>query len=89
MAGLNCLSCHMPKFALQVKGDGNKNLGDMRVHLFAINISPTAKQLSTDGKTVMPYLTLKTSCLNGACHAGQPGRDMQWAAKAAVKFHAK
>ena len=89
MSNLTCLSCHMPKFAVSAKGDGAKLLGDLRVHLFAINTSTTAKQFSDDGKTVSPYLTLKTSCLNGACHANQPSRDINWAAKEAVKFHAK
>ncbi|MCB9640988.1 MAG: hypothetical protein H6728_02020 [Myxococcales bacterium] len=89
MQQLSCVDCHMPRFGKSAQGDGSLLRGDMRVHLFAINTSPDAAQFSADGTKVMPYLTLKTACLNGACHGGQAGRDEKWAAAAAVKFHAR
>jgi hypothetical protein len=89
MQQLGCVDCHMPRFGKSAQGEASLLRGDMRVHLFAINLAPDAPQLSADGTKVMPYLTLKTACLNGACHGGQAGRDEKWAAESAVKFHAR
>lgn len=63
---LQCTDCHMPQVAVSGLGNVDVFQGDLRAHLFAINTDPSAAQLSSDGSTFMPYLTLNYSCR--ACH---------------------
>jgi len=64
--GPTCTDCHMPRVVYSAVGNATYAAGDLRAHLFRINTDPAAAQLSTDGKQVMPYLTLSLSCRT--CH---------------------
>ncbi|WP_394129054.1 Ig-like domain-containing protein [Shewanella maritima] len=65
-----CTSCHMPKLAksalTHLGKDGTTKFGDVRSHLFTIDLDPSAKQFTTDGKFQMPWSTAQYSC--GECH---------------------
>jgi len=65
--GPDCVSCHMPRAVKVAVGNAALWTGDHRSHLFRVNTDPTAKQLSTDGKQVMPYLTFEWTCRQ--CHS--------------------
>lgn len=68
-----CTDCHMPKLALSAvktapkQGGADVTFGDVRSHLFTLDLSPDAKQFTTDGKFQMPWGTAKFTC--GNCHA--------------------
>ncbi|WP_372873431.1 Ig-like domain-containing protein [Shewanella sp.] len=68
-----CTDCHMPKLAKSAlttapkMGGADVVFGDVRSHLFALDLSPQAKQISDDGKFLMPWGTAKYTC--GNCHA--------------------
>tara|TARA_R110000851_G_scaffold76321_2_gene168087 strand:- start:527 stop:2242 length:1716 start_codon:yes stop_codon:yes gene_type:complete len=66
-----CTDCHMPKLAKSaVKHfgkDGTTAFGDVKSHLFTIDLDPAAKQFTEDGKFQMPWATAQYSC--GECHA--------------------
>lgn len=64
--GPGCVDCHMPPAAVSAQGNAALWTGDLRSHLFRINTDSTAPQLSADGKSVMPYLTLGFTCRQ--CH---------------------
>lgn len=83
-----CKECHMPeasKSAIAV----NKYKGDVRSHIFKINVDPKAEMFEKvvkDGKAkyfAQGFVTLEYTCL--ACHLS---RDKEWAAKNAKDFHA-
>ncbi|WOT04675.1 multiheme c-type cytochrome [Shewanella youngdeokensis] len=66
-----CTDCHMPKLAKSavkhLGKDGKTVYGDVKSHLFTIDLAPAAKQFSRNGKFQMPWSTAKYSC--GECHA--------------------
>jgi hypothetical protein len=66
-----CTSCHMPKLAksavTHLGKDGTTVFGDVKSHLFTIDLDPAAKQFTADGKFQMPWSTAQYSC--GECHA--------------------
>jgi nitrate/TMAO reductase-like tetraheme cytochrome c subunit len=68
-----CTDCHMPKLAKSAVKTGPKMgtadvvFGDVKSHLFTIDLDPAAKQFTEDGKFQMPWSTAKFSC--GTCHA--------------------
>ncbi|GIU22755.1 Ig-like domain-containing protein [Shewanella sp. MBTL60-007] len=66
-----CTTCHMPKLAksavTHLGKDGTTAFGDVKSHLFTIDLDPAAKQFTEDGKFQMPWSTAQYSC--GECHA--------------------
>ncbi|MBQ4889438.1 cadherin-like domain-containing protein [Shewanella sp. MMG014] len=66
-----CTDCHMPKLAksaiTHLGKDGTTVFGDVKSHLFTIDLDPAAKQFTEDGKFQMPWSTAQYSC--GECHA--------------------
>ena len=72
-ANAACTDCHMPKLAKSAvkteprQGDSGVVFGDVKSHLFTIDLDPNAKQFTADGKFQMPWSTAQFSC--GECHA--------------------
>lgn len=68
-----CADCHMPKLAKSAvttgpkMGNADVKFGDIKSHLFTLDLSPDAKQFTDDGKFQMPWGTAKFTC--GNCHA--------------------
>lgn len=68
-----CTDCHMPKLAKSAvttgpqMGGADVVFGDVKSHLFTIDLSADAKQFTADGKFQMPWSTAEFSC--GTCHA--------------------
>jgi len=68
-----CTDCHMPKLAKSAvktaprQGGGATVFGDVKSHLFTIDLDPTAKQFTADEKFQMPWATAEFTC--GNCHA--------------------
>lgn len=81
-ANVKCIDCHMPKVGKSAVGDAAKFTGDVREHLFKINIAADAKMFSDDGKSANGYLTLEWTCLR--CH---DGKDKAWAGQYAKGIH--
>ncbi|MGS0689966.1 Ig-like domain-containing protein [Shewanella sp. 30m-9] len=79
-----CTDCHMPKLAksavTHLGEDGTTVFGDVKSHLFTIDLDPAAKQFTEDGKFQMPWSTAQYSC--GECHA-----DYTQRAEALPKIH--
>jgi len=86
-SGLGCKDCHMPK-ATKSAIKVSATEGDVRTHLFKINVDPKANMFTTvekDGKKstyAEGFVTLDFACLN--CHKS---RDLKWAGKYAKDFH--
>lgn len=77
-----CTDCHMPKLAKSAvtKEKNGVVFGDVKSHLFTIDLSADAKQFSADGKFQMPWSTAEYSC--GSCHS-----DYEARAAAISKIH--
>ncbi|CAM4128555.1 Ig-like domain-containing protein [Shewanella aquimarina] len=81
-----CTDCHMPKLAKSAVTTGPKLgsadvvFGDIKSHLFTLDLSPDAKQFTDDGKYQMPWGTAKFTC--GNCHG-----DYTEKAAALTKIH--
>lgn len=69
-----CTTCHMPKLAKSAvtKEVNGVVFGDVKSHLFNIDLSADAKQFTDDGKFQMPWSTAEFSC--GSCHADYSDR---------------
>ncbi len=86
-AGMKCFECHMPKASKSAIKTG-RHAGDVRTHIFKINVDPKANMFATKEKngkkkiTAKGFVTLDFACLN--CHGS---RDLKWAAKQAKKIH--
>ncbi|PKG74580.1 hypothetical protein CXF86_12105 [Shewanella sp. GutCb] len=71
-AAAACTDCHMPKLAKSAvktaprQGGGATVFGDVKSHLFTVDLDPTAKQFTADGKFQMPWATAEFTC--GNCH---------------------
>lgn len=73
-AGVTCEDCHMPlmtKSAISLK----KWVGDVKTHMFKINLNAGAKPFTSDGAEANGYVTSEFACL--VCHYD---RDKTWAA---------
>jgi hypothetical protein len=81
--GVQCIDCHMPKATKSAVKFG-KYEGDIRTHLFKINVDPKAKMFYKEGRKTFArgFVTLDFVCLN--CHKN---RDIGWAADKAKGFH--
>ena len=81
---VECIDCHMHYTGKSAVGDTLHHVGDVRSHLFRINIDPNAKMLSADGKFANGYLTVDYVCLR--CHGT---KDKAWALSNANRTHAE
>ncbi|MFQ5721894.1 MAG: hypothetical protein ACE5GI_05330, partial [Candidatus Aminicenantales bacterium] len=73
-AGVKCEDCHMPamsKSAVSLR----KWVGDVKTHLFKINLNADAQPFNSDGSEAKGYITSEFSCL--VCHYD---RNKAWAA---------
>ncbi len=73
-AGVKCEDCHMPymsKSAVSLR----KWVGDVKTHLFTVNLDADAEPFNSAGSEANGYLTSEFSCL--VCHYD---RDKSWAA---------
>ncbi len=66
-AGVKCIDCHMP-YAAKSAVKYETYMGDIRSHLFAINVDSTASMFNQDSTAANGYLTLEFACLY--CHDG-------------------
>jgi len=71
--GVDCKDCHMARASKSAVAM-SRNEGDVRTHLFKINLDPAAKQFTEDGKSSNPYIISQYACLN--CHKD---KDAAWA----------
>jgi formate-dependent nitrite reductase cytochrome c552 subunit len=78
---VKCMDCHMPK-ATKSAINISKYEGDIRTHLFKINIDPDAKMFTEDGKFANGFITLEFACLG--CH---PAASKEWALRYAKGIH--
>ena len=75
-----CTDCHMPKLAKSAvktaprQGGADVVFGDVKSHLFTIDLDPAAKQFTEDGKFQMPWATAEFTC--GNCHADYSERAL-------------
>ncbi len=79
--GVECIDCHMP-FATKSAVKKSNFQGDIRTHLFKINVDPKASMFTEDGKYAMGYVTLDFACLY--CHTD---KSKEWAATYAANAH--
>ncbi len=87
-AGVSCRDCHMPHLAKSAIGDLDTFTGDIRTHLFDINVDPDAPQFSADGSEAMGYITLSYACQQ--CHVENGSasvRDLEDLAAYAEDYH--
>jgi hypothetical protein len=83
-AGKTCIDCHMARATKSAEAKGHFE-GDVRTHLFTINIDPKASMFYKEGKKELArgFLTVDFACLD--CHQD---RDKSWALKNAKGVHA-
>jgi hypothetical protein len=80
--GPDCVDCHMPKAAKSAVGDLSIFTGDIRSHLWRINIDPNANMWNADSSLANGFLTVDYVCLQ--CHVGE---SKSWAASNADEVH--
>ncbi|MFN2201167.1 MAG: cytochrome c3 family protein, partial [Caldilineaceae bacterium] len=61
----SCTDCHMPQATVFAIGSPELHMGDMRTHVFGVNVGAETK-FNDDGSTSMPYLTVDYTCKG--CH---------------------
>ena len=70
MLGLECADCHMPdlaKSATAIAGEADRPaLGDVRSHIFSIELDSTKSQFTADGKFAYPAIDENWACRT--CH---------------------
>ena len=85
--GVDCVDCHMP-YASKSAVAFNPNRGDVRTHLFSINVDKGGEMFTVDGGAVLldedgqGAVTLNFAC--GDCH---PDKGTNWLAGKAKNFH--
>jgi len=85
--GVSCIECHMPKATKSAVKKGRYE-GDIRTHLFRINVDPKANMFYTEkmaGKEATfakRFVTLGFACLS--CHKN---RDLDWAGSKVKTIH--
>lgn len=71
-SGVDCVDCHMAKTVKSAEGRADVFYGDVRSHVFVINISPDAKLTYKDPKTGKeygnPFIPLGWACGQPGCH---------------------
>ncbi len=81
MGNLECITCHMPEMSKSAVADGPYS-GDIKTHIFKINIDSLAEPFTPDGKFANGYLTLEYACLG--CHGDE---TRGWASRNAPNVH--
>ena len=75
MLNLACADCHMPdlaKSAVATAGELERpTVGDVKSHIFSINLDSTAEQFTADGKFAYPDIDEDWACMT--CHNTAPG----------------
>jgi hypothetical protein len=84
-----CVVCHMPHLIQNAEGDPERYTGDLRTHM--VSIDPTQiGQFAEDGVTLLPQLSLETTCRHCHVPAGDgfaaPKTDEELL-EAAVNYH--
>jgi hypothetical protein len=84
-----CTACHMPRLIQNAVGDPERYTGDIRTHM--VSIDPTQiSQFAEDGETLLPQLSLNTTCRHCHVPAGDgfatPKTDEQLL-EAALNYH--
>ncbi len=79
--GKTCVDCHMAR-ATRSAIARSAYEGDVRTHIFRINIDPKARMFTPDGKYAKDFITLRFACLS--CHLD---RDVAWAVELAKGIH--
>lgn len=83
----DCVLCHMPRSVKSAVSSGSDIhlVGDIRSHIFAINIDTTEAQFYVDGSSTYSngFNGLNFACLS-SCHSN---RDLEWAAERAGSIH--
>lgn len=88
--GVECRDCHMPFATRSAVARIFDVEGDVRTHLFRINIDPEAEMFNEQGTFANGYVTLKQSCYASGCHdIDDPEETLQWAAQRAKLIHAR
>jgi hypothetical protein len=82
VAGPDCIDCHMPKTGKSAVGNLATYTGDVRSHLWRINIDADAQMFTPDGSFANGYLTLEYTCLQ--CHNSE---TKEWSAIYAGSVH--
>ncbi|MFQ5692525.1 MAG: multiheme c-type cytochrome [Nitrospinota bacterium] len=82
LRGVQCIDCHMPEATKSAVAKG-KYRGDIRTHLYRINLDPQARMFTKDGRFANGFLTVEFACL--ACHGE---KDRAWAIAASKGVHA-
>ena len=81
--GVTCTECHMPPLGAGGARSADLRWGDVRSHLFQINVDPNAPQFTEDGSASMPYITVQYVCTR--CHSDWSVETM---ADLAAGYHA-
>mgnify|MGYP001589364048 FL=1 len=98
--GIKCIDCHMPR-ATKSATAASKTQGDIRTHLFNINVDPKASMfykepkldkegkqvMGKDGKPEMAEFAKGFVTLDFVCLNCHKNKDMKWAAKMAKGIH--
>jgi hypothetical protein len=58
---VDCIDCHMPKIVKSAVGDAEAYLGDVRAHLWAIDVDAVS-QFSEDGTEAISQVSLDFAC---------------------------
>ena len=87
LVGITCQDCHMPAASKSAAALGLFK-GDVKTHLFSINVDADAQMFTDDGSFVLlddegqGAVTLDFACV--ACHLD---KDIKWLASKAKNFH--
>jgi formate-dependent nitrite reductase cytochrome c552 subunit len=81
LKGVKCIDCHMPEATRSAFKKG-KYKGDVKTHLFKINLDPGAQMFTKDGKFANGFLTVEFACL--ACHQE---KTRAWAIATSKRVH--
>ena len=83
LRGVKCTNCHMPEATKSAVKKG-KYQGDVKTHLFKINLDPKAKMFRKEGKKTYAngFLTVEYACLS--CHGE---KDRAWAIATSKGVH--
>ena len=87
--GVECIDCHMPYASKSAEALGTFK-GDIRTHLFRINIDPDMPMFTEDGAFVQLDADGQGAAdLNFACAVCHTDKGMGWIAGKAKNFHQK
>jgi hypothetical protein len=89
MKGLTCMNCHMPKMVKSATSTAAVGtgpvLGDIKVHLFKIDMTKDSETEQFSGGFANPWITKKFACLT--CHNGVTAHDRSTIDDTGYDFH--